>query len=709
VFYSGAVRWDSQLLEPPQGETANLPLFGQDAVVRRFNTPEFKGMTFYEVQAKSIINHVKPNNMGFNWTINPYRGCSHACSYCLAGDTPILMADGTTKPLEDIRAGDRIYGTLRDGQYRRYVETTVLDHWSSVKDGYRISLEDGTELVASGDHRFLTNRGWKYVSGDRRPHLTLNNELLGTGKLARGPCHGVEYERGYLTGMIRGDANLASYSYQRAGRTNGDVHRFRLALVDMEGIQRTRRFLERQSVQTTEFLFARAAGNCREINAIRTSSLAGVNAIRELVSFPASPSDDWRKGFLAGIYDAEGSYSRAILRIANGNSAIINLVSDSFAELGFRTVVESATGRTPPMHYVRLLGGVVEHLRFFISCDPAITRKRTINGQAIKNKARLRVVRVEPLDLQLPMFDISTGTGDFIANGVVSHNCFARPTHTYLDFDAGRDFETKIVVKVNAVELLARELRKPSWCREHIAMGTNTDNYQRAEGRYRLMRGILKELNAAGNSYSILTKSTLIQRDLDLLVEGAARADVTACFSVGTVDEEVWRKTEPGTPHPLKRLEVLRKLNQAGIPCGILMAPILPGISDSPEQMAATVKAAAAAGAVNITPLVLHLRPGVKEEFLPWLEKEYPELMGDYRKMYRGSNAPKAVTEPIQKAVYALRDRHGPKNGPGHRRPKPQAPAPRAPDPPAVEQMALDFGEEPKRRAPRWAAGPVKG
>ncbi|CAN5901714.1 Rv2578c family radical SAM protein [soil metagenome] len=352
MFYSQRMRWDSQLLEPPKGETVKLALFGEDAVIRRFNTPEFKGMTFYEVRSKSIINHVKANNMGFSWTINPYRGCSHACSYC-----------------------------------------------------------------------------------------------------------------------------------------------------------------------------------------------------------------------------------------------------------------------------------------------------------------------------------------------------FARPTHTYLDLNAGADFETKIVVKVNAVELLRRELRKPSWAGEHIAMGTNTDNYQRAEGRYRLMRGILKELNANRNPYSILTKSTLIQRDLELLAEGAAVTDVSACFSVGTVDEQVWRKTEPGTPHPLKRLEVLSKLNKAGVPCGILMAPILPGISDSPAQLAATVQAAAKAGAVNIAPLILHLRPGVKEEFLPWLETEYPELLGEYRRMYRGSNAPKSVAEPIQKAVHALKDRHGPKTGLRHRAPMKQM---KAPEPqPEAEQMSLDCHPPP--------------
>ena len=679
-------------------------------MLRRFNTPEFKGMTFYEVQAKSILNHVKPNNMGFNWTINPYRGCSHACSYCMAGDTPILLADGRAKPLSAIEVGDRVLGTVRKGKYRRFVQTEVLDHWSTVKPAYRITLEDGTQLVASADHRFLTNRGWKFVAGAEqgpltRPHLTINNELLGTGALADGPCGDEDYKLGYLTGMIRGDANLGTYRYERPGRTHGDVHRFRLALVDLEGLKRTSRYLAERNVATKEFLFAKAVGARQEIAAIRTSSLSGVNAIRTIVSIPDDPTNEWCKGFLAGIFDAEGSYSRGILRIANGKQEIIELIQASLKRFAFEFTLET-TDRANPMHYVRLLGGAVEHVRFFLTCDPAITRKRTVVGQAIKNKARLRVMAIERLDIEIPMYDITTRTGDFIANGVVSHNCFARPTHTYLDLNAGVDFETKIVVKVNAVELLRRELRKPSWGGEHVAMGTNTDNYQRAEGRYRLMRGILTELNANRNPYSILTKSTLIQRDLDLLVEGASVADVSAMFSVGTVDEEVWRRTEPGTPHPLKRLEVLTRLNKAGVPCGILMAPILPGISDSPEQLAATVQAAARAGAVNITPLVLHLRPGVKEEFLPWLEKEYPELLGQYLKMYKGSNAPKSVSEPIQKSVYALKDVHAPKAGPRHRQAK--TPDPKAAPQPQAEQMSLDLGGEPVRKAPKWVAGTVK-
>src|SRR5438477_6796275 len=167
-----------------------------------------------------------------------------------------------------------------------------------------------------------------------------------------------------------------------------------------------------------------------------------------------------------------------------------------------------------------------------------------------KTFANLKAAAIEPIGRALPLYDITTGTGDFIANGVVSHNCFARPTHKYLDFDAGRDFEREIVVKVNAPELLRTELAKPSWTHEHVALGTNTDPYQWVEGRYKLMPGIWEAMRDAGNPCSILTKSPLLLRDVELMRQIAERAPVGANFSVPTLDEKAWRATEPHTPHP---------------------------------------------------------------------------------------------------------------------------------------------------------------
>lgn len=395
-------------------------------------------MTFYEINAKSLINKVSPQSaVPFEWTVNPYRGCTHACVYCLAGDTQILMADGHTRPLAEVRVGDKIYGTVRFGSRRRFAVTEVLDHWITYKPAFRVTLADGTELVASGDHRFLTTRGWRHVAeGDR----------------------------------------------------------------------------------------------------------------------------------LAGF------------------------------------------GQNPPT-------GQLE-------------------GEYVATPSGLDVVAIEPMDKKLNLFDITTGTGDFVANGVVSHNCFARNTHTYLDLDSGRDFDTKVIVKVNAGQLLRKELAHPRWTGAPIAMGTNVDCYQRAEGRYQLMPEIIAALRDFANPFSILTKGTLILRDLPLLKQAAAVTDVRLAMSIGFVDEKLWRSVEPGTPSPQRRLDAVRQLTDAGFAVNVLMAPILPELTDTEESIEQTVAAIADAGAAGVMPIPLHLRTGAKEWYASWLAREHPHLLPRYRRLY---------------------------------------------------------------------------
>ncbi len=422
------VRWENLTIE--QDERTRLPGYAKPAVVRHFDAPEALDMRFYEVHAKSALNRVPDRSaVPFRWTINPYRGCSHACVYCLGGETQIALADGGTRALGDLRVGDAIIGTRAAGAARRLVATEVLAHWSTVKTALLVVLENGAELVASGDHRLLTPDGWRFV--------------------------------------------------------------------------------------------------------------------REM-------------------------------------------------DPGTRLV---APGRTP---------------------------------------AAIAVASVDLLPGERELYDITTGTGDFIANGVVSHNCFARPTHTYLELNAGRDFEREIVVKVNVPEVLRRELARPSWRFEHVAMGTNTDPYQWVEGRYKLMRGIWEALRDARNPCSILTKSPLVLRDLDLLREVAAVADVSASFSVPTLDAKAWRATEPHTPHPRARLEAVGELNRAGIPTGILIAPLMPGINDDPRQVEAILDAAHEAGAVSIGGIALHMRGEVRDVFMGWLRDARPDLVERYERLYAG-------------------------------------------------------------------------
>jgi DNA repair photolyase len=689
------MRWDALRLDDGLGDDsiAAVPLIERGAVTRTFDTPEFRGMTFYEVQARSIVNRVPAaSRMSFNWTINPYRGCQHACSYCMVGETPILMADGRAKPLSEVRVGDEIYGTVREGFYRRYALTTVLAHWSTVKTAYRVVLEDGTQLVCSGDHRYLTERGWKHVTGAeqgplQRPFLTVNNKLMGFGGFAEAPKETAGYRRGYLCGMIRGDGTIGTYTYEGAQRTR-TVHRFRVALADREALAKTTDYLARLGIGCTKFTFAEESNTHRQMMAIRTSRRDEVRAIELAISWPSDPSVEWRKGFLAGIFDAEGGYSRGILRISNTDPDIIRWTASSLGLLGFDVALEP-TSQPNGLVVIRVRGGLREALRFLHTVDPAITRKRSIDGVAIKSDARLRVTAIEPLGLDLPMYDITTGTGDFIANGVVSHNCFARSTHTYLDLDSGQDFNSKVIVKVNAPQLLRKKLASRTWQGEHIAMGTNVDCYQRAEGRYRLMPGIIGALTDAANPFSILTKGTLILRDIDLLEAAAEVTDVGLNVSAGFTDKELWRSVEPGTPAPARRLEACAAFNDRGLACGVLMGPVLPYLTDSPAQLNETVRQIAEAGAVHIVPIVLHLRPGAREWYLGWLRSAHPDLVERYDELY-GSRAyaPKAYQDRISGQVRELARAHGIGRARGTARgPAKTAQPPKRPRPP--EQLLL--------------------
>jgi DNA repair photolyase len=450
------MRWENLTIAAEEG--TRLPGYRDPAVVRRFDAPEALDTRFYEIHAKSVLNRVpEQSRMPFRWTVNPYRGCSHACVYCLDPDTPVLCADGSQKPIGELAVGEAIVGTERRGRYRRFVETEVRDRWQTVKPAYRVVLADGTRLVASGDHRFLTSRGWKHVTGAeqgraRRPHLTLNSKLLGLGQLPATPPRTEDYELG--------------------------------------------------------------------------------------------------------------------------------------------------------------------------------------------SKADLCVVAIETVGTRR-LVDITTGTGDFIANGVVSHNCFARPTHTYLGFDADRDFEKEIVVKVNAPEVLRAQLRKPSWTGEHVAMGTNTDPYQWVESKYRLMPGIWEALRDARNPCSILTKSPLLLRDKELMLEIAAVTTITASLSIPTIDRQAWRASEPHTPSPWARMEAVAELNRIGIPTGILIAPLMPGINDEPRDVEKILAAAGEAGAVSVGGIALHLRGEVRGVFMEWLRSYRPDLVDHYEQLYaRGAYAP---------------------------------------------------------------------
>ena len=237
--------------------------------------------------------------------------------------------------------------------------------------------------------------------------------------------------------------------------------------------------------------------------------------------------------------------------------------------------------------------------------------------------------------------------------------CFARGTHEFLGYDAGRDFETRIIVKVNVAEALRQDLSRPSWKRELIAIGTACDPYQQAEMKYSLTHRVLRALVEFANPASIITKSPQIIRDADLLEALSEVADLTVNFSVSTLDEAIWKRIEPATARPQKRLEAMQLLADRGIRCGVLLAPVLPGLTDDPQGLRAVVEAAAEHGASFLHDNVLYLRPGTKEWFMPFLREAYPHLAERYAKYYRGAYAPKTYTQEVHRTIRELREEYG--------------------------------------------------
>jgi DNA repair photolyase len=410
-------------------------------------------LSLYEDHTQQIVSENDSPDLGFRYSINPYRGCFHGCAYCLSGETRILMADGSTKPLADVGAGDQVVGTERYQAGRRFVPSLVLDHWATARRAYRVRLDNGEDLIASGDHRFLTANGWRYVIAPGRNqrarlHLQERDTCLGPGK----------------------------------------------ARLKARGLFKT----------------------------------------------------------------------------------------------GPRDVASTTAGA---------------------------------------------VAAVETLGVSLPLFDIATATGDFVANGVVSHNCYARPSHSYLELSPGLDFETKLYAKTNAAALLREELSKPGYRPAPIALGANTDCYQPIERKHGITRQILEVLAECGHPVTIVTKSALIERDLDILAPMGKRNLVKVFVSIGTLDRVIARKLEPRAASPQRRVDVLKALSGAGVPCGVMVAALIPALND--KTLEQVLEAAAAAGAREAAYVILRLPHELKAVFKEWLATHYPERAGHVMSIVR--------------------------------------------------------------------------
>ncbi len=239
------------------------------------------------------------------------------------------------------------------------------------------------------------------------------------------------------------------------------------------------------------------------------------------------------------------------------------------------------------------------------------------------------------------------------------HYCFARRYHAHLELGAGDEFASVIFVKTNFVEVLRRELDRPSWKKESIGFGTATDPYQPIEGTYKISRGVIEALRDAATPVGIVTKGPMVVRDIDVLQELSKVATCRVHMSVPTVDEDAWDKLEPGVAHPMQRLKAVRQLVDAGIDCGVLMAPIVPGFSTQPAKLERTVKAIADSGATSVGAMVMHMDGGTRDHFMALLQREYPDLVAQYEQLYASRYVRKDYEKRVQDVVSLMRQRYG--------------------------------------------------
>ena len=430
---AGALKGRGAFSQPPGRFDKLTKILEQDGWYEE-EAPDKRETIVLPEPARSIISRNNSPDIYFEASINPYRGCEHGCVYCMQGDTPILMANGAFKPIAEVRVGDAIFGTRRIGSHRHYVKTEVLAHWSVIKPAFRITLRNGATLVSGPDHRFLTDGGWKFVTGkagETRPQLCTDEHLMG-------------------------------------------------------------------------------------------------------------PDPD-----------------------------------------------------------------------------------RELASQVVRSDARFAVTRIEPLNKAMRLFDITTGTEDFIANGVVSHNCYARPSHAYVGLSPGLDFETRLFYKANAAKLLEAELAAKNYRCVPIMLGANTDPYQPIEKIHKVTRSILEVLLAHKHPVNITTKGALVARDVDLLAALAKDGLARVMFSIPTLDNDLKRILEPRAAAATAKLKAMRVLSDAGVPVGVLVAPIIPVITE--QEIEAVLAASREAGASLAGYTLLRLPWEVKDIFREWLAEHFPQ------------------------------------------------------------------------------------
>ena len=571
---------------------------------------------YYADPTRRILATNESPDVGFDVSVNPYRGCEHGCIYCLAPDTPVLDAEMTWRPIGGVRPGEILIGfdeQASPGCARKLRPAVVERVWWSRRPTLRL-ITRNAELLTTAEHRWLQARSFRW---------SRTEQLIGGRLLRHLPVREMEtvdddYRAGYIAGMTLGDGTFRYEPGQRSDKRGFPQAYWRVALTDREPLARLVELLPHFGLWTGIRPFAPGRSTTHPMWKVEIRSLAKLEVIAKLLAVERA-SRNYRRGFLAGFFDAEGHNGRS-LRISQMDVAVLERVQRYARSLGLEFRLER--GRGGRASTLRLLGSIRNRIAFFSVCQPAIRRK------ANALFGRMPMLEPEPVEAIEPgpvkdVVDIQTSTGTFFAAGLATHNCYARPTHEYLGFSAGLDFETRILVKRDAPALLRRALASPGWKPQVIAFSGVTDPYQPAERRLRITRGCLEVLAEFRNPVAVVTKSRLVTRDADLLGELARHGAAAVNVSLTTLDPALHRAMEPRAAAPEQRLAAIAALAAAGIPTGVMVAPVIPGLND--HEIPRILEAAAAAGARFAGHIVLRLPHGLKDLFAAWLERHHPE------------------------------------------------------------------------------------
>ena len=565
--------------------------------------------------SKSALSKNQSPDVGFDVGLNPYRGCEHGCIYCLAPETLVLFADMSWRPLGEVRQGDVLSGFDEfpgPGTPRKLRPATIEAVWWSRKPTLRLVTES-TEVVTTAEHRWLQARDFRWS----------RTEQLAPGKLLRrlpvviAAAIDGDYRAGYIAGLSLGDGTFRFQPGCRSDKLGFPAAYWRVALIDQEPLERLAAYLAAFGVEANIRSFQGGASSVLPMFKVEIRSLARLAIVDKLIHVERS-SRSYRRGFVAGFFDAEG-HNGTSLRISQVDLGTLDRVRGYARSLGFEFRLEPSKGRASTL---RLVGSLAERMRFFATVQPAIQRKIGALWGHMPPTSPERIDAIERSCLR-DVIDIQTSTGTFFAAGLSTHNCYARPTHEYLGYSSGLDFETRILVKHELPELLRAALSAKSWKPQTIGISGVTDAYQPIERKLRITRRALEVLADFRNPCSIISKSRLVVRDTDVLQELTRHEAVSVTISLTTLDPELARRMEPRAAQPNARLWTIEQLARAGVPVGVNLAPIIPGLTE--HEIPALVEAAAGAGAKWAGWQLVRLPWSVKDLFAAWLAEHYPD------------------------------------------------------------------------------------